>query len=140
MEFWTQFIEESNKNNPILKNNKPGTDAWIGSALGFSGVSMNYVVSKSYARTEIYINRGDQEENKEIFDKLHSRKEQIEAAFGGSLVWERMEDRITSRVKNQLDGVNVYEESDWPKMNAFLIDSAERMQKAFRPEVQRLKK
>ena len=140
MEFWTQFIEESNKANTILKNNKPGIDAWIGSALGFSGVSMNFVVSKNYARTEIYINRGDQDENKVIFDKLYSRKNQIETAFGGPLVWERMEDRITSRVKNQLDGVNVYEESDWAKMNNFLIDSAERMQRVFKIEVQKLKK
>ena len=140
LEFWGQFIEYSNQTNTILKNNKPVTESWLGTGLGYSGVGMNYVVSKNYARTEIYINRGDQDENKQIFDKLYARKDLIETAFNSQLIWERMENRITSRVKNQLDDVNVYSEADWPKMNDFLIDSAKRMQTVFKAEVQKLKK
>jgi hypothetical protein len=49
-----------------------------------------------------------------------------------------MEDKITSRIKYQLDGVSVYEETDYPKMDEFLIDAAVRMKKAFAVPVSKL--
>ena len=58
-QFWTQLINAMNQRNTLCQNVSPGTDAWIGIALGTSGVGLNLVVSKNYARAEIYINRGD---------------------------------------------------------------------------------
>jgi Domain of unknown function (DUF4268) len=101
-------------------------------------VSLNLVVSRTFARGEIYINRGSKEENKRVFDYLYKQKEQIEKAFGGALIWERMDDKVTSRIKYQLDGVSVNEESDYPEMNKFLIDATERMRKAFSGPVSKL--
>lgn len=138
-EFWTQFINISNENNSLLANVSPGTDAWISAALGRAGISLNFVVAKSYARTEIYINKGDQQKNKEIFDALFKNKDQIEKEFGAELEWERMDDRVTCRIKHQLDNVSVYEESDWSKMDEFMIDSSNRMIKAFKHRVQNIK-
>jgi len=137
--FWTQFIEEMNKQSSLCKNLSPGTDAWIGVALGVSGVSLNLVATSSYVRSEIYINRGDVTKNKETFDYFEKHKADIEKAFGSKLVWERMEDRVTSRIKNQLDGVDIFNEDDWPKMNEFLVDSAVRMHKTFKEYVGRLR-
>jgi len=51
-----------------------------------SGVSMNFVISKRYARSEIYINRGDKEENERIFDLFFKNKDKIEKEFGNELV------------------------------------------------------
>jgi len=138
-QFWTQLIEAMNQKNSLCQNVSPGTDAWIGIALGTAGVSLNLVVSKNYARAEIYINRGDTQKNKEVFDYFYNLKDQIEKDFGGSLVWERMDDRITSRIKYQLDGVNVFNEKDWLKMNDFMIDAANRLHKVFKNLVQKLR-
>ncbi len=79
------------------------------------------------------------EENKKAFDALYALKNEIEKEFGGKLIWERMEDNVTSRVKYQLDGVDVSNEDDWPKMNEFLIDTAERMHRAFKDPIRKLK-
>ncbi|MBT3642564.1 DUF4268 domain-containing protein [archaeon] len=137
-EFWTQFLEEINKLNSLFGSVNPRIDNWIGTSLGMSGVSINIVISKKYARSEIYINRGTQEENKRIFDILFNEKEKIESNFGSELTWEKMEENVTSRIKNQLDGVDVSNKEDWNKMNSFLIDSIVRMDKAFRMQISKI--
>lgn len=130
--FWSQFFKEINKKNNICSNISPTKESWIGIGIGKGGITLEPVISRSYARTQIMINRGSVAENKKIFDYFLQNKEQIEKDFGAPLVWERMDDgRVTSRIKWQLDGVSVFDEKDYEKMNDFLIDGLERMKKAF---------
>ncbi|MEI8339483.1 MAG: DUF4268 domain-containing protein [bacterium] len=136
--FWSQFLKEVNKKNSLCANISPSKDAWIGVALGVSGASINLVVTRNYARSEVYINRGSKDKNKKLFDYFLKNKEQIEKDFGAPLVWERMNDKVTSRIKWQLDNVSVFEDSDYQKMIEFLIDGLERMKKAFSPIVKNL--
>ena len=132
-EFWKQVLEKMNTTESrLFQNVNPGKDNWISAGSGMSGVGFNFVVSKSYARTELYISRGNEEENNQIFDQLIAQKEQIESAYSGELTWEKMEGKKTCRIKNELSQVNVYLEEDWEKMIAFLIDSMIRMDMAFR--------
>lgn len=138
-EFWTQFLKEINKVNHLCANTSPSKDTWISSALGMSGVGLNLVVTQKYARSEIYINRGSQEENKKIFDFFYKSKNEIEQEFGQKLIWERMDDKVTSRVKFQLDGVSAFNQEDWYKMNKFLIENTTKMEKIFSTYVQRLR-
>lgn len=137
--FWSKFLEASSIANNVFSNNSPTDDSWLGSGLGMSGINLNVVVSRNYARAEIYINRGSQEENKLIFNLLHDQKMEIEASFGDMLNWERMEDKVTSRIKYQKDEVNVFDEEDWTEMIKFLLDVVPRMEKAFRKPVQNVR-
>jgi len=139
-EFWAQFIDEMNKKNKLCANISPSTDCWISIALGMGGVSVNLVISKKYARSEIFISRGNKEENKKIFDYFYKHKDQIEKEFGDKLTWERMENNITSRIKFQKDGFNYYDKESWPEINNFMIDSAERMHRVFRKQVRELRR
>jgi hypothetical protein len=138
LKFWEQFLAASNKENSLFANNSPSKDNWIGKGIGMSGVNLNFVVTSNHCRGELYINRGNQEENKEIFDYFYARKEKIEADFGGTFEWDRMDSSVTSRIRQQLDGVNYFDESDWPKMNSFLIDVAVRMERAFKEPIRQL--
>ena len=139
LEFWTQFLRDINKQTNLCGNVSPTRDSWISVALGMGGVSISVVISQKYARAEVFINRGNREENKKIFDYFNNRKEQIEKEFGNSLIWERMDDKITSRIKYQLDNVNAFEKEDWQKINDFLIDATIKMEKVFAKEVKNLK-
>jgi len=134
-EFWAQFINAINKTNTMCSNISPTTDTWISIGLGMSGVTLYLIVTRKYARCELYISRGTKEENKKIFDYFFTQKDQIESDFGSGLVWERGEDKKTSRIKAQLDGVNVSNKEDWEKMNKFLIEKVVGMDKAFREHV-----
>ena len=68
---------------------------------------MYLVVTNKHARTEIYIDRGDKEDNKKIYDYLFSKKLQIESDFQGELTWKRLENNQASKVENWLRGVNI---------------------------------
>jgi hypothetical protein len=48
-------------------------------------------------RVELYIDTGEQDTTKEIFDRLHARKEAIESAIG-PLSWERLDEKRASRI------------------------------------------
>lgn len=138
LDFWNAYLKKSNNTNNLFSNISPSKDNWIGIGIGMSGVNLNMVVSRSYARGEIYFNRGSREENKWCFDFIEERKEQIEKEFGEPLIWERMDDKVSCRIKAQLDGVSIYENEDWSKMINFMVDISERMAKIFHNPVKQL--
>ena len=139
MEFWTEFLNESNRQNKLFSNISPSKDHWIGIGVGLPGLSINLVITKNNCRSELYINRGAQDENKAAFDFFHTMKDEIETTFGDQLSWERMDDKVTCRVRAQLEGVNVFEKEDWPKMIGYLVDSSARMSDALKGPIKKLK-
>lgn len=139
-EFWAQFISALNEKSSLAQNVAPSVDSWIGLALGMTGVSLNLVATREDARAEIYINRGDQLKNKKAFDFLFQQKDAIEAAAGVKLEWDRMDDRVTSRIKLEKREVNIFNNHDWPVMTEFLVDAALRMHAAFKDRVQQLRR
>lgn len=138
LKFWEQFINASNQVNQLFSNISPSKENWIGKGIGMSGVNINLVISNNYCRSEIIFNRGSQEENKELFDFIYKMKGKIENDFRGQLVWERMDEKVTCRIKYQIDEVSYFEESDWKKMNEFLIDVSVRMESAFKEPIKKL--
>ena len=138
LDFWSAYLKESNAVNNLFSNISPSKDNWIGIGIGMSGVNLNMVVSRSYARGEIYFNRGSKEENKWCFDFINERKEQIEKEFGEPLIWERMDDKVSCRIKAQLDGVSVFDNEDWGKMINYMVNISERMAKTFHNPVKQL--
>jgi Domain of unknown function (DUF4268) len=130
-EFWNALLQESAEKTPLFNNITAGTQSWIGAGSGVRGVAYNFFAGKRYARTELYIDRGDREQNKYIYDQLFSIKDQIEARFNGSLIWERMDEKQASRIKCESNG-NIYNRDQWPSMIEFMIDSMIRLEKAFK--------
>lgn len=140
LKFWEQFIAASNSKNNLFSSHSPNKDNWIGKGIGMSGISLNLVITSNSCRAEIFINRGNKEENKEIFDALLSNKKEIEDQFGNKLIWEKLEDRITSRVKYEKLNLNYFNEEDWNDINILFIETSVRMEKAFKTSIQELNK
>lgn len=138
LKFWENFINYSNTKNNLFSNNSPTKESWIAKGIGMSGVNLGVVVSSSYCRSEITINRGIKEENKELFDFLYKLKEQIETEFGAKLTWDRMDENVTCRIKYQHDEVSYFEEDDWDEINRFLVDTSVRMENAFKEPIKKL--
>src|SRR5690625_2887012 len=55
-------------------------------------------------RAELYIDTGDGAETLELFEDLLAHREQLEAAFGGPLVWDELEGRRACSVHVLGDG------------------------------------
>ncbi len=131
-EFWTKLLVNINSKNNLFSNISPSKYNWIGAGSGVRGVGYNFAISKKYARVELYIDRGNLEENEAIFDWLSEMKLKIEEAFGKPLVWERLDERRGCRIKYEDASLNVFEKEHWPKMIDFMTDGMIRMQRAMK--------
>lgn len=136
--FWTEYLKAINKVTAIYQNVSPSKDAWIGGASGLSSVGFNSVATRDYMRMELYINTGDKGNNKKVFDSLIKSRESIEAQIGKELQWERLDDKVTARVKIELSGVSVFNEEDWPKMIEFMIGVVPKFEAAFKKPIQEI--
>lgn len=91
---------------------------------------------------ELYIDRGKDSgpENKSIFDQLLARREQIDAAFGGALSWERLEEGRASRIRARVSSGG-YRSSDeaWETIQAEQADAMNRLHRALQPHLKSLK-
>lgn len=98
------------------------------------------MIVQEFGLAELYIDRGDQEQNKKLFDDLYSNKESIEAAFGGALTWERLNDKRASRIKAQLQtGGYRNPESDWPVIQKEMVETMIRLEAALDGPIKSLK-
>ena len=120
--FWTELLKSATVKTPRFQSISPGNQSWIGAGSGLRGVPFNFVAGKNYGRAELYIDRGDKEENKEIFGDLFSQKATIEQAFGRALTWERLDDARASRVKSETPG-NIFDDRQWPALITFMTDA-----------------
>lgn len=139
LNFWNTLLPRFKKQSDLFVSISPSTSNVIGTGTGISSGSYNFVISRSYARVEVYFSKFEQKENEFIFDELKKNKEQIEELFGDELIWERLETKKATRIKYQLDGVNLYNESDWDEMIEFQIESMIKLHKAFDKEIQVVK-
>lgn len=123
LKFWAELIHVMNEKSNLFKNVNPSKDNWIGCGSGHSGLTYTFAVTSTYARIELYINRGPQEDNKAIFDDILAQKEKIESSFGDQLDWQRRDGGKASKIAYWLRDVSVFNGEDWPEMIEFLTSN-----------------
>ena len=115
-------------------------DSWLGKSIkGLPGTSINIGISNSCIRTEVYVNSGDKDNNKYIFDYLYSHKQEIEELFGEELTWQRLDEKVTCRIRIDKDGVSYLTPEDHEQIFEFFIDTTNRVLKAFTPFAKKYK-
>ena len=102
----------------------------------------NYAIQQDEGRVELWIDRGAGKatENKEIYDRLHKHKEEIEKAFGGKLSWQRLDDKQGCRIAYVTTGGGYRDdESKWPAIQDAMIEAMGRLEKALAPHLEQLR-
>lgn len=135
-EFWKKLLEAMNKSGSALfANISPSKDHWISAGSGMRACPFTFVFAKKYGRIELYIDRGEQDENEFIFNELLKYKNDIESKFGDVLVWELLPTKRACRIKYEkpYDG---YNKEVWDEMVAFMVDVMCRFEKAMKPYVE----
>ena len=94
------------------------------------GVHMCAVIGYNLARIEIYFNSGDKEINKKVYDFLYVHKEEIEAEYGRPLIWQRLTDKVTCRIKDEREYL-CFDMEDKTEIFAFLKDASDKMSVIF---------
>lgn len=137
-DFWTLLLENLNSKMDLFKNISPNIYNWIGAGSGVRSVGYNFAISQKYVRVEIYIDRGDKEENERILDFFLESRESIEETFGDKLTWEKLETKRACRIKYQRSDYNVFEKENWSEMVEFLTNSMINLEKAFAEPLKKL--
>ena len=70
-EFWQKLLPAMNNTGSKLFAKVHGSSYhWMGAASGISRIMFCFGISKSFCQVELYIDRGDKDENEKIFDRL----------------------------------------------------------------------
>ncbi len=140
-QFWERLLARAKSRTQLHSRVSPSKDNWISTGAGKSGLSLNYVIRKADAHVELYIDRGKEcdDENIVIFDDLLSHKEQIETSFGEPLEWQRLEGKRGCRIKRTIAVGGYANEETWTQTQDAMIDAMIRLEKAFRPYIERIK-
>lgn len=139
-EFWKFLLKQLNVRVAMFQNISPSKDNWLQAGSGISGVSYRFVVTNTFARAELNMARPDLGENKFIYDELFKHRKEVEDAFGMGLVWERLDDIKTSRIKYEKTGLSIFDKDDWPDMAEFMIDGMIRLGKVFQIPIKEVSK
>ncbi|MCI8442146.1 MAG: DUF4268 domain-containing protein [Provencibacterium sp.] len=125
--FALPIIKEACGQNGPFANVNPSKENWVNGFFGISGFSLCCVANYDAARVETVLAKADREENKQAFDKLFAHKEAIESALGAPLIWDKGEDKNSSKIYRQLSNVSIDHEVDWLQMARFHAEWAKKM-------------
>ena len=128
---WDSFRLASQRND--LAEPSPG-GAREGLTVGISrqpvsGLALNYVVKQHDAVVELHIDRGPGIDRKKFFDRLHTAKERIQKNLGGSLSWQRLDDKQACRIGFAIEGGYRDDEQQWTKTQEVMVDAMIRLER-----------
>lgn len=105
IEFFSKLLADLRQTNDIpISSVSPDGQSWINVLrIGSHSENIASFLGFSFARggqfrVELYIDQGDKERNKQRFDGLQARAEEIAGEIGESLNWERLDNRRASRI------------------------------------------
>jgi hypothetical protein len=138
LRFWTLLAQLCQQQGQRHGKRKPRAQGWFGCPS--NRLHYNFVCEMHSVRVEIYIDLGEVETNKQIFDALHSNQVRIEATFGGPLVWERLDSKRASRIRFDMEiGGWRSPEDQWPAIHGTMLDAMTRLEKATLPFVEQIR-
>lgn len=129
IEFWSRFNDVVIERGKPFNTRKPTTDHWYNIAIGTSEahIDITLVNKDSLIGVELYITN-----NKELFDKLYEKKEDIESDLGFQLDWRRLDNSKASRIVYRIKGLNFDDHSNYSELMNKTIDLAVLMRDTFK--------
>lgn len=131
--FWTALLAHAKATGGIHGHLSPTDYHWLGTRK--DGMWWNYVVLQDRTRVELYIDQAEAEENKEVFDRLDAQRSDVESNFGGTLDWQRLDDKRASRVSTTVQGGWV-DENSWEAAITKACDAMARLYAALSQRIQ----
>ena len=128
LEFWTRFNDVVESKGKPFNKRKATTDHWYNVAIGSSdaNISIDLVNKEHKIRVSLWIS-----DNKELFDALFMRRDEIEAALGFGLVWNRLDNKKASYISAYIKGLDFKKQDNYPQLMEQIIDLALKMRKVF---------
>jgi hypothetical protein len=137
MKFWTDWVAHLEAARSTLKPHKPGPKHWQTFALGKAGLHMSASINSRESRLgmEIYIHH---QEAKKYFSQLAAQKAAIESQLGFALDWRELPEKDACRILIYKNDAPLEKQEAWKDYFVWLTDTAQKMDKVFRPLVRTL--
>lgn len=135
-EYTLPQLKNAFSENGLFGNVNPVTSNWIAGFVGIPGIHIDCVANFDESRVELYLGMASKEKNKELFDFLFARKDNIEKVIGTQLIWSRMDDNKASKIHTFLPGVDISKDIDWPRMAKFHVDASKKLYLAFKEHLE----
>lgn len=114
---------------------------WYSFSSGVSGMTYEANFSQGgKARAELYIDLGDHEKNKYVFDQLFNIKGEIEDSLGQEISWERLDNKRASRLALYIDGSIEESDSELEKVKNWHIEQLLKLKAALGKKIGQLSK
>jgi len=139
-QFFQKLIDELREKHRFTNARKGQPQNWYAFSTGFSGV----IYSVSFAqggkvRTELYIDTGNKETNKAIFDLIKMDSKAIESEIGSSMEWERLDEKQASRIAIYRNGSIEDDAQTLENIRSWAIEQLLKFKKIFPPRLKKYK-
>jgi hypothetical protein len=133
--FWTSLLVRAREKTTLHQTCRALTSSYLSAGIGRSGLSLTYRVAGKTASVELYIDfvRDGKEKNLQIFNAFRLHQSEIEQTFGGALEWQDSPDARACQIKKTFEAGYLLAETEWPALQASMIDSMIRLDQAIRP-------
>lgn len=123
--YWSQalpVIVEAFGGNSTYSNVSPSSRPNLDGFVGIAGINLYCAmrIRKGNLSANIWIDVGDKEKNKKIFDLMFQRKENIENIILNTVNWNRGDEKRSSTVNVVLENVDFNDTSKWNEQFEFL--------------------
>lgn len=137
--FFQQLIDELRERHQFTGARAGQPQSWYAFSSGITGIKYSVSFARDgRVRAEVYLDGGEAEENKRLFDRLMEDRDTIERDFGQKLEWERLDDRIASRVAICRPGSISTDDEELAELRQWSVDQMLKFKSVFAPRIRSL--
>jgi len=130
VEFWSHLNQKIIEKGKPFNTRKVSTDHWYDVAIGTSQAHISITLVNKDGKIGVGLWISD---NKELYDKLFEKKEEIESQVKYKLVWDRKnENQKASSITTFIKGLNFDNHSNYDELTEKIIDTAIVMRDVFK--------
>ena len=139
-DYFQKLIDTLREDHSFTSASKGQPQNWYSFSAGHSQrvqYGANFA-SGERARVDIYIDNGDRDWNKRLFDELYKLKDTIEADLGEALEWERLDERRASRIAMVRQGAIDNNEETLEEIRVWMVRRLLKFKQVFGPRLDEL--
>ena len=140
-EFFQNLIDTLREEHSFTGARKAQPMSWYSFSAGHAQrVRYGANFHREGARVEVYIDNGDHDWNKEIFDQLSDRREEIQSAVQGGFEWnwDRLDARRASRISVERSGSINDDQKTLDEIHEWMVKNLLEFKRVFGPHLAEL--
>lgn len=129
LNFWKGFTDYIAMQKTPFKVRKPQPQHWYDLSIGSSQAHISLIISvkDNFTRVELYI-----PDNKELFNELKSKQNEIENQFGSPLDWQDLPNAKASRIAFKREHIDIKQSKNVEEAYKWLGENAVKIYQSFK--------